>query len=60
MKLNQEELELIKSLQNEEWKQIDEFQKKKLEYEKYANKTLRKDKSVSQEDSKWNLSKNSG
>ena len=46
MKLNQEESELLKAVENDEWKQISEFQKKKALYESYADATLRKDKRV--------------
>lgn len=46
MKLNQEESELLKSVENDEWNQISEFKNKKALYESYADATIRKDKRV--------------
>ena len=46
MKLNKEEKELLKSVENGEWRQILNFQKEAKRYQESARETLRKNKRV--------------
>ena len=46
MKLNKEEKELLKSVENGEWRQIPNFKKEAKRYQKTARETLRKNKRV--------------
>jgi predicted DNA binding CopG/RHH family protein len=46
LKLQQDELELLASYENEEWKSIKRLNEQKEQYRTYARATLRKDKRV--------------
>jgi predicted DNA binding CopG/RHH family protein len=46
MKLNKEEKELLKSIENGEWRQIPNFKKEAKRYQESARETLRKNKRV--------------
>jgi len=46
MKLDKEEKELLKSYDNDEWKSVRDFQKKKVEYQQYARNTALKNKRI--------------
>ena len=46
MKLNKEEKELLKSVENGEWRQIPNFKKEAKRYQETARETLRKNKRV--------------
>ena len=46
MKLDKEEKELLKSYEKGEWKSIKDFEKKKLEYQRYARNTAAKNKRI--------------
>jgi predicted DNA binding CopG/RHH family protein len=46
LKLQQEELELLASYENEEWKSVKKIKEEKEKYSAYARATLRKDKRV--------------
>jgi len=46
MKLNKEEKELLKSIENGEWHQIPNFKKEAKRYQESARETLRKNKRV--------------
>jgi predicted DNA binding CopG/RHH family protein len=46
MKLNKEEKELLKSIENGEWRQIPNFKKETKRYQESARETLRKNKRV--------------
>lgn len=45
-KLDKEEKELLKSYENDEWKSIKDFEKRKAEYIKYAKYTTAKNKRI--------------
>lgn len=45
-KLDKEEKELLKSYENDEWKSIEDFEKRKAEYIKYAKYTAAKNKRI--------------
>ena len=46
MKLNKEEKELLKSVENGEWRQIPNFKKEAKRYQEKARETLKKNKRV--------------
>lgn len=46
MKLNKEEKELLKSVENGEWRQIPNFKKEAKHYQEAAHETLKKNKRV--------------
>ncbi len=46
MKLNKEEKELLKSVENGEWRQISNFKKEAKRYQEAARETLKKNKRV--------------
>lgn len=46
LKLQQDELELLASYENEEWKSVKKLKEQKEQYRTYARATLRKDKRV--------------
>ncbi len=46
IKLNKEELEILNSIQNDEWESIDNLEEKKVEYASLAAKTLKKEKRI--------------
>lgn len=46
MKLSKEEKELLKSVENEEWKSIPNFEKNKNRFQEIAKATIRKDKRI--------------
>ena len=46
MKLNKEEKDLLNSVEKNEWQTINNFKKRKLELEKVALNTLKKDKRI--------------
>jgi predicted DNA binding CopG/RHH family protein len=46
LNLQQDELELLASYENEEWKSVKKLKEQKEEYRAYARATLRKDKRV--------------
>ncbi len=46
LKLQQDELELLASYENEEWKSVKKLKEQKEQYRVYARATLRKDKRV--------------
>ena len=46
LKLQQDELELLASYENEEWKSVKKLKEQTEEYRAYARATLRKDKRV--------------
>ena len=45
-KMSKEETELINSIENEEWVEIENFEEEKLKYEKYAAATLERNKRI--------------
>ena len=57
MKLNQEEKELVESVERGEWKSIPNFKKESKRYQEYAKATFRKDKRVNIRISGKDLSK---
>jgi predicted DNA binding CopG/RHH family protein len=46
LKLQQDELELLASYENEEWKSVKKIKEQKEQYRTYARATFRKDKRV--------------
>lgn len=46
LKLQQDELELLASYENEEWKSVKKIKEQKEQYRAYARATFRKDKRV--------------
>lgn len=46
LKLQQDELELLASYENEEWKSVKKLNEQKEQYRAYARATFRKDKRV--------------
>jgi predicted DNA binding CopG/RHH family protein len=46
LKLQQDELELLASYENEEWKSVKKLKEQKEQYRSYAHATFRKDKRV--------------
>ncbi|RPI92181.1 MAG: antitoxin [Chloroflexi bacterium] len=46
LKLQQDELELLASYENEEWKSVKKIKEEKEQYSTYARATLRKDKRI--------------
>jgi predicted DNA binding CopG/RHH family protein len=46
LKLQQDELELLASYENEEWKSVKKLKEQKEQYRAYARATFRKDKRV--------------
>ena len=46
LKLQQDELELLASYENEEWKSVRKIKEQKEQYRTYARATFRKDKRV--------------
>jgi predicted DNA binding CopG/RHH family protein len=46
LKLQQDELELLASYENEEWKSVKKINEQKGQYQTYARATFRKDKRV--------------
>ncbi len=45
-KMTKEERELMNSVENEEWVEIENFEEEKLKYEQYAAATLEKNKKI--------------
>lgn len=46
LKLQQDELELLASYENEEWKSVKKLKEQKEQYQSYARATFRKDKRI--------------
>ena len=46
LKLQQDELELLASYENEEWKSVKKLKEQREQYQAYARATLRKDKRI--------------